>query len=315
MIATAVVTGGLLHQGERWHLHPALDAWQPALLRRRQHWFTTACHNPLSALGALCSVPAAKLMVNQTIGEAGERGCGQWWVVSPWHGQAAGTKVRLMPASMLRWQQRDAQWLQQLIQPLLEPLGMELRVLSAGAMVMHCRQAMDVAPAPFPQLEQEGLGNRHPAGADGGALMRLLSEIQMLLHQQPADDRHGLPAIHGVWLWGGWDQDAGQDLAALNLPAVACVDPLLRAITDGRDSALMVAGAEEMDGLIDTAGAVPSSVVLTGDGHALWLSGWRWWWPKAVLRQSNGTEREEDELWPVVAEAHQRLSGHALRCR
>jgi len=318
MIRTAVVTGGLLHQGERWSLHPALEAWQPALLRRRRRWFTAEFHNPLSALSALCSVSAARLMADAVIRENGGGG-GQWWVVSPWHGQTSTSRVRLMPASMLCWQQRDAQWLQQLLHPLLEPLAMELRLLPAGAMVMHCRRPLDVAPAPFPQLEQEGLGNRHPAGSDGGALMRLLSEIQMLLHQQPAehrqpaDHRQGLPAIHGIWLWGGWNPDGEQEPLSLMLPAVACVDPLLRAIADGRDATLMVASAEEMDGLIDRAGKVPPSVVLTGENRALWLSGWRWWRPGSSQIQPDRSAMGESELWQMVANSHQRMTGCALR--
>lgn len=44
-----------------------------------------------------------------------------------------------------------------------------------------------------------------PAGEHGAELRRLMTEIQMLLHEHPvnqARERAGLPAINAVWLWG-----------------------------------------------------------------------------------------------------------------
>ena len=47
-----------------------------------------------------------------------------------------------------------------------------------------------------------------PAGPGGGALKRLMSEIQMVLHEHPVNRSRaavGLPEINSVWVWG-WSQ-------------------------------------------------------------------------------------------------------------
>lgn len=44
-----------------------------------------------------------------------------------------------------------------------------------------------------------------PRGSDAPALRRLMTELQMLLHEHPVNEsraRRGLPAINAVWLWG-----------------------------------------------------------------------------------------------------------------
>lgn len=45
-----------------------------------------------------------------------------------------------------------------------------------------------------------------PHGPDAGDVRRLMTELQMLLHDHPVNEaraRRGLPAINAVWLWGG----------------------------------------------------------------------------------------------------------------
>lgn len=44
-----------------------------------------------------------------------------------------------------------------------------------------------------------------PGGPDAGELRRLMTELQMLLHDHPVNEvraRRGLPAVNAVWLWG-----------------------------------------------------------------------------------------------------------------
>lgn len=60
-----------------------------------------------------------------------------------------------------------------------------------------------------------------PHGPDGGALRRLMTELQMLLHEHPVNDvraRRGLPAINAVWLWGGGAIDTGETAAGAIQP-------------------------------------------------------------------------------------------------
>jgi hypothetical protein len=56
-----------------------------------------------------------------------------------------------------------------------------------------------------PNLISE-LENAMPTGADAKELRRLMTELQMLLHEHPVNNRRarlGLPAANAVWLWGG----------------------------------------------------------------------------------------------------------------
>ena len=44
-----------------------------------------------------------------------------------------------------------------------------------------------------------------PSGADGGALRRLMTELQMVLHEHAVNHaraRRGLPAVNALWIWG-----------------------------------------------------------------------------------------------------------------
>jgi len=289
---SVLITGGMTQGNGQWSLHPDLMAWQSALLRRRQRWFHADLHHPLSLLAALMGVPAARLLADG--GDAA-----QYWVVTPWHGQAVRDRVRLLPTAMLDWCQQDAYWLQKKLQPLLDELMMELVVKQGGAMVMRCQHALDVAPVAYPVLAEHGLTNRHPDGKDGGKLMRLLAEIQMALHQQEAPQRKNKGAIHGVWLWGGWQPQ--QDDFPIAMPHIACRDPLLQPICDGRDPQWLIGSAEEMVQMLPDDGTLPPRVVLTGEGRAVCLAGRRWSLFGKQRLHATGSLGEESMLWRALA--------------
>ncbi len=45
-----------------------------------------------------------------------------------------------------------------------------------------------------------------PRGPDASVLRRVMTELQMLLHEHPVNEaraRRGLPAVNAIWLWGG----------------------------------------------------------------------------------------------------------------
>jgi len=297
VITTAVISNGLLRQGDGWQLHPALSPWQPTLLRRQQRWFKCGAHNPLSITARLANMAAASLLL-----AGAEADPGQWWVVSPWHGQTMRNRVRLLPSAMLQWQEQDGAWLKELLQPLLAPLAMELTVLAGGGMAMHCHNPLDADPPPFPEQEQNGLSNHHPKGCDGGRLMRLLAEIQMLLHQQPLPQhRQGLPAIHGVWLWGAWmAPEEGAARLSPHLPATASNDHLLRRLCDGREAEWMIASADQVSELLPQDGGVPKRVVVTGSDHVIRFEShsWRFWSPPSL--RAPKVFAAEASLWHLL---------------
>ncbi|HEY4370482.1 MAG TPA: hypothetical protein VGN52_00965 [Burkholderiales bacterium] len=84
----------------------------------------------------------------------------------------------------------------------LQGEGMELRAVTPARWVLRMPRALAVAtPSPMEAAGMPAMAVL-PTGADAGAVRRLSSEMQMLLHQAAAQDpRAG--AINSLWLWGG----------------------------------------------------------------------------------------------------------------
>ncbi len=69
-----------------------------------------------------------------------------------------------------------------------------------------------------------------PRGADAGPIRRLMTEMQMLLHEHPVNGRRqtrGAPAINAVWVHG---EGILSDVSSVSLPAGYGEDPFLRGI-------------------------------------------------------------------------------------
>jgi len=79
-------------------------------------------------------------------------------------------------------------WLCGQLNPLLSEEGMSLHQTGA-ALLFACRDALNANPVSFASISGKGMPNRHHEGADGGRLNRLMSEIQMVLHQHQPDAR------------------------------------------------------------------------------------------------------------------------------
>jgi len=275
-------------------LHPELFLWQDTLHRRYQkQWFDCSPHNPLSLYAELQAVSPVSLLLRKKLEKESINGA-QFWIASPYHARMGRDSIRLLPEALVPWCEQDARWLCALLNPLLAEEGMQLHALGA-ALLLSCQKRLDAAPVPFAAIAGDQLPNRHPEGMDGGRLMRLLSEIQMLLNQFPAKHRRerGEPDIHGLWLWGGAEDIPDQPLQ--RHIAVATRNPCLDAVTDGKDAALIITEAENVRQLVRSEQAkLPKYVMLSGGEHALLLRQRmipRWgsacWQPHAMKDEAN----------------------------
>jgi hypothetical protein len=73
------------------------------------------------------------------------------------------------------------------------------------AWLIAADRAFDVVTACPDAAAANELERVMPRGPQAGALRRLMTELQMLLHEHPVNDaraRRGLPAINALWLWG-----------------------------------------------------------------------------------------------------------------
>lgn len=279
-----IIAGGLVPAGEGLGLHPELLERETSLNGYRSRWFLCADRNPLAWYAALTGTNSAALIAARiSTLPADSR---QIWVATPYHAQLVRDRVRVYPEGMLPWGESDARHLCDVLNPLLFEEGMTL-IAAGAALLLACREPMDAWPFGFSAISGRSLPNEHHEGEDGGRLNRLLSEIQMLLFQQPDVARHdrGDPDINGLWLWSPCEWPGDEQLSTG--PAVATRNPVLASIAEARDARIIISEPEQLAQLLDWDGAMPDRLLITGEGHAVWLERSFWsrfckprWQPK-----------------------------------
>jgi len=148
-------------------------------------------------------------------------------------------------------------------------------VASDSLLFLVCEQPLDAAPLSFAAVSGHTLPNRHPDGADGGRMMRLKAEIQMMLNQHPSHDRRerGEPDVDGLWLWGGGsvrEASLHAESKTVAMP-VATRNPLLRDLVGGVDARITITEADRLEEVMKMGSKPPAQVVLAGDGYAVLL--------------------------------------------
>lgn len=77
--------------------------------------------------------------------------------------------------------------------------------VASSMWLIACDRSCNVTTACPDAAAANELERVMPQGPDAGELRRLMTELQMLLHDHPVNEarsRRGLPAINAVWLWG-----------------------------------------------------------------------------------------------------------------
>jgi len=265
---TLFISNALISHQDGVVLHPDIFLWEKQLSSYRQQWFQCKDNNPLGWYAVMQSVSASTLLASKCPDLPGETK--QCWVASPYHARPDRDSVRLLPEGLFPWREQDARWLCATLNPLMQQEGMIL--ISVGsALLLSCCESMYVEPVRFGEISGRKLPNRHLKGTDAGRFGRLLAEIQMLLHQHPAEHRQqkGEPDVNGIWLWGAaeWPQAVTEKKVA-----VATCNPFLRSIVDGRGSTLIITEAERFNELVKQGVPLPKRIVLAGGGHAVMLT-------------------------------------------
>lgn len=185
----------LLLQGERqrlWQEHDLgyarLDPWQHSVL----------CTLPESlrphgiAAGALC-----------WRGEGGNWRPGTWMQLELLHLAAGMDNLSVvLPASL---DATDVKQLMASLQPIFSLLGFELQCSPAGHWYIWCERQLELLTYSVHSGFATRMYDILPSGPDGPELRRLMTEIQMLLHQQPLNtqrEQQGLPTLNALWFSG-----------------------------------------------------------------------------------------------------------------
>ncbi|MDT8376094.1 MAG: threonine synthase [Mariprofundaceae bacterium] len=264
-----IVTDGLLSTEHGHAVHPLLDPWQKQLLRCSRSWYDSDSKTALEWYAALQDMAAADIFA-AAVKEQMPGGAQQVWIASPYHARLLRDQIRVMPDALLPWSEQDARWICKLLNPLLREERVEL-LHHHAALLLVCDHPIDAMPVSFARVSGSALPNRHPDGADGGRLMRLMAEIQMVLNLEPAQHRRvsGEPDVHGLWIWGG--HEVADDTPALATVSVATRNPLLMSLADAKDAALMITDAEQLPQLVQAGSPLPKHIVLAGQEKAVLL--------------------------------------------
>ena len=151
------------------------------------------------------------------LGQTGERLQGTLLHAQPVHFATGMSDVALRGAPGIAAPEIDE--LMQSLTPLVQSAGVQLRRAVSGAWYLHAQRVLDVATCSPSYARVNGLYSSMPTGRDARVLSLLMTELQMALHEHPANrvrERNGLAPLNAVWFWGG---------GALPSNSVACTLP------------------------------------------------------------------------------------------
>lgn len=195
--------------------HGELLTWQSALL---------------DALGVHDPQQYPSAAVTRT-GDIDERASGFWMHLQPMHLIAGLDRLTAM---MLYGESRVARAelaeLEATIAAHLRTAGLELMRTSTDGWLVRSDRTLEVRTATPEAAISTPLDQVMPQGRDAPALRRLMTELQMLLHEHPVGVerlRRGVPEINAVWFHGSGEI---RDVQRYRLPQAFGDDPYLRGI-------------------------------------------------------------------------------------
>lgn len=273
MTKQVVITDAFFELDGHFFLNPALSAYEKELLKMKQVWSTASDVTPLAWLARCMQCTPAALLASLT-NELPQQSK-QYWVASPYHARLTRSMLRVMPDSMLDWDTNHAQQMCAILNPLLSSDGLELHVID-DTLLLSCNRSWDVNTAEFAEISGASLPDKHPKGKDAGHWMRLASEIQMTLHQQPVHNASGV-AMHGLWFWGKTDDGAlSTKLDFKGIPSIATrniyLKSVLKTLNKEQDATHIVTEAEHLPLLLNASAPKPKDWLLLGAGKSVKLT-------------------------------------------
>lgn len=250
----------------------ATDGELPAVLSRADRLDDGAADRHIRIAGHFAGVgaplPAGALTRELIAHDAGDT---PWLAADPAWARPDINGIRLMACGHLQLDMAEAQALAAPLQEWFAEAGMQLLVSTPDR--WHLRLPPGTALPGFSTPEQamgEDLSGHLPQGPEGRRWRVLLNDVQVMLHQHPANRaRHsrGLPPVNTLWLWGGGCLPARVQTA---LRGVVGNDPLLGALAAQAGIPLRARGLEHVRAagagwLVDLQDVPPDEI------------GSRWW--------------------------------------
>lgn len=185
----------------------------------------------LNALGLPQSVEDYPEAAVIRTGDTGEIAEGYWLCATPMHfaaGLSRLSAIALDADASVTAEERGV--LEILLAAHLRDADMLLTTSSSGEWLVRAQRELDLATASPESATRNALEEMMPRGADGARLRRLMTELQMMLHEHPvnlARTRRGLPEINAIWFYGA---GALKTIGARELPEGFGEDAYLRGL-------------------------------------------------------------------------------------
>lgn len=164
-------------------------------------------------------------------GLSGERADGFWLRAQPIHFAAGLDRLTTVPLrGHARLSIAEREWLTPTFVDHLQSAGFELHDGADGEWLLRSEAPLQVQTVTPEFAAANPAEDILPRGRDAGGLRRLMTELQMLLHEHPVNTQRqlrGLPALNAIWVHG---EGMLSDLSVTSLPAACGDDVYLRGI-------------------------------------------------------------------------------------
>jgi hypothetical protein len=150
---------------------------------------------------------------------------GDYWLATPVHLEAALDHVRLakvLSLSTAEWKELAAS-----LPDVLDPAIATFSSASGPHAFLAASQPLQATTVDPVRIVGADVHDFLPAGADASQLKRVMTELQMWLHEHPLNARRtqgGQLPVNGLWVWGGGGLPADVQAHAQDLPALLSSD-------------------------------------------------------------------------------------------
>jgi hypothetical protein len=129
-----------------------------------------------------------------------------WLCAQPVHLRIERDDLLLLPPSKLRLSAEESRTLLAFLQPYCANHGLQLGHVDTGLWCIGASRAQSLCTTEIELAQGHSLNDLLPTGDDGPFWQRLVTELQMVLHEHPvnmAREQRDEPLVNSVWLWGG----------------------------------------------------------------------------------------------------------------
>lgn len=167
-----------------------------------------------------------------------------WLCAQPAHLAVDRDRLLLLPRRHFPLSDRESHALLSTLREVFAREGLDLVQVDAGTWLIGCTHVQRLQTFEPERVEGHDIDAYQPRGEDASRWQRLLTEIQMLLHEHPVNverEQRGEPVVNSLWLWGG----GGMPNVAAHFDRMIVSSPFLLALAAATSAPV---AAQQSDG-------------------------------------------------------------------